>query len=228
MNSWVGSVLSSARQRRLYWGLAWVLLMPGLASARTLHVDAYSPRPRPPYATLATAAHTIQEAIAAAADGDVVRVQPGHYDQGGALRDGQWNRVVVDKALTVRSAGGAELTSIAGARDPNVPPEKRGCGPQAVRGVYLAHPQARLVGFRITGGATLGPPGDDDPWDETGRMGGGVYAAFTSAVIRQCIVDHNAAGFHGGGLYRGTARDCTLSGNWAGGGGGAASADLAD
>jgi predicted outer membrane repeat protein len=205
---------------------AWLALLPGLAAARTLHVDAGSPRPQPPYATLATAAHTIQEAVAAAADGDVVRVQPGRYDQGGAVRDGQWNRVVVDKAITVRSAGGAEITVIAGARDPAAPPELRGCGPQAVRGVYLAHPQARLVGFRIAGGATLAPAGIDEPWDRTGRQGGGVYAAAPSAVIRHCILDGNAAGLMGGGLYGGTAVDCTLSANWAPWGGGAAEADL--
>lgn len=228
MHSWVDSVLSSRRQRRMSWELAGLLLAPGLASARTLHVDADSPRPRPPYATLATAAHTLQDAVNAAADGDVVKVQPGRYDQGGALRDGQWNRVVVDKAITVRSAGGAELTLLAGARDPAAPLENHGCGPQAVRGVYLAHPQARLVGFRVTGGATLGPPGEDDPWEKTGRMGGGVYAAANSAVIRQCILDSNAASFDGGGLYGGTVRQCTLSGNWAGNGGGAAGADLAD
>ena len=215
-----------ARRRR--WVMAaWAMTacMPWAAPGMTLYVDPASPMPRPPFRTMATAAHTIQDAVDAAAGGDVVRVAPGRYDRGGREYGGQMNRVVVEKAITVRSIGGAVATAIVGARDPAAAPSLRGCGPQAVRCVVLAHPEAKLVGFRITGGATLAPPGEEEPWDEAGRMGGGVLADF-SAVVRQCIIDGNAAGMRGGGLRGGMASDCTLSANWAPWGGGAAEADL--
>ena len=207
-------------------GLATALLAPAGARARTLYVDAASADPRPPYRTPATAAQTIQAAVDAAVDGDVVRVAPGRYDRDGRERDGQLNRVLVDKAIAVRAPGGALATTIVGARDPNAAPEDHGCGPLAVRGVYLAHPQAKLVGFRVTGGATLARDPQDD--ERLGLNGGGVYAATTSVVIAQCTLDANSAGAAGGGLQGGSARKCVLADNWAYRGGGAARAGLTD
>ena len=217
---------SGARGWMMRLGLMTALLAPTGSQARTLHVDLYSRDPQPPYLTRTTAARTIQDAVDAAVDGDVIRVSPGHYDQGGSLRDGQLNRVVVDKAITVSSVQGAQATTIAGARDPNAAPEDHGCGPLAVRGVYLDHPQAKLVGFRVTGGATRAW----DPWDDedVGLDGGGVYAANPGAVIAQCTLDGNAAGGSGGGFQGGLARKCVLAANWARRGGGAAQAELTD
>jgi hypothetical protein len=67
------------------WTVAWTATMvfgaltgfvPN-ALAATHYVSQSSPTPTPPYSTLATAAHTIQEAVDVAADGDTVLVEPG-------------------------------------------------------------------------------------------------------------------------------------------------------
>jgi hypothetical protein len=72
------------------------------ALAATHYVSQSSPSPTPPYSTLATAAHTIQEAVDVAGDGDTVLVEPGDY----ALA----NQVVVTNAIRLQGASGASQT----------------------------------------------------------------------------------------------------------------------
>src|SRR5262252_6212989 len=103
------------------------------------------------------------------------------------------NRVVVDKAVTVRSVNGAQFTTIKGFQ---VPVTTNGSA--AIRCVYLAD-GASLSGFTLTGGAT-------QTTSDIGRAqsGGGVGCNSAAAVVSNCVFTANAAGFDGGGAASGT------------------------
>jgi hypothetical protein len=70
--------------------------------AATHFVSQTSPNPTPPYSTLATAAHNIQDAVDVASDGDTVLVAAGQY----ALT----NQITVTKAIVLESIAGANRT----------------------------------------------------------------------------------------------------------------------
>src|SRR5688572_7165469 len=72
----------------------------------TLYVSQTSTNPTPPYATWDTAAHTIQGAVDAAADGDTVLVAAGEY----ALT----SQLTVTKGILLRSDAGASQTILNG------------------------------------------------------------------------------------------------------------------
>ena len=166
-----------------------------------------------PFATWANAATTIQAAVDAAPPGAQVWVSNGVYATGGRAYPGVFghtNRVVVDKAVTVRSLNGAAATTIQGARDAS-----GGVGPAAVRCVYLGD-GAVLSGFTLAGGATADSENSDG-------NGGGVWCANRGVVISNCVVASNAAAYAGGGVYQGAVFNCTLSGNSADRYGGGAS-----
>ena len=76
------------------------------SSAATHYVSQTSPNPTPPYSTLDTAAHTIQEAVDVASDGDTVSVQAGDY--------GLTNQVTVTKGILLQGASGASQTFLTG------------------------------------------------------------------------------------------------------------------
>jgi PKD repeat protein len=187
------------------------------APAATLYVWQNSPSPTPPHTNWAKAAHTIQEAVDAAQAGDTVLVTNGVYATGGWALDGTMtNRVTVNKALTLRSVNGPEVTMIEGAQAPG-----GGLGHGAVRGVYLTN-GAVLCGFTLTNGAT----GD---FASSGALlngidGGGVMCESLS-VLTNCILIGNSAYF-GGGVENGTLYNCALIGNSAVYGGGARSTTL--
>ena len=172
------------------------------ASAATLHVRLDSPAPALPYDTWDNAAHTIQEAIDVAVGNDTVLVYDGVYDTGERAGQDSWvTRVVIDRALTVQSLNGPEVTVIDGA--------------EAVRCADL-HDGAILSGFTLTGGVSK-------DGGITGS-GGGAWCA-SGGIVTNCVLTDNHAQA-GGGARGGTLCDCTLSGNGAGWGGGAHSATL--
>jgi hypothetical protein len=174
-------------------------------------VNLNNPAPAPPYTTWATAATNIQDAIDAADDGDEVVVTNGVYKTGGRAVSGTMtNRVTVDKPLTVCSVNGPEATMICGYQVPGTT-----IGDGAVRCVYLAN-GAVLKGFTLTNGATRAS-GDDF----LEQSGGGLRCDSTNAVVTDCVLSGNSAGYGGGGAYGGTLSNCTLVGNRAGSGGGA-------
>ena len=163
----------------------------------------------PPFATWETAATNIQDAVDSAPWGGTVHVADGTYDLGGRPASGLMltNRVCIEKPVTVRGENGPAGVILRGARHA---PETA-CGPGAVRGVYLGHRDARLVGVTVEAGATS---------DSAEIDGGGVYCAFSETGASNCVVTACAALGYGGGCYGGILYDCLLTSNAARNGGG--------
>src|SRR2546426_5466652 len=85
--------------------VAVILIIGGNGlDAATLYVWQNSPDPFPFYATRETAAHTIQEAVDAASDGDTVLVTEGEYRISA--------QVTINKAIVVQSEKGPVQTSV--------------------------------------------------------------------------------------------------------------------
>lgn len=181
------------------------------------YVDANNPNPVPPFTSWATAARTIQDAIDAALAGDEVLVTNGVYATGGRPSHAALtNRVMVDRAVTLRSVNGPEVTLIAGYQVPGATN-----GPGAVRCVYLTN-GASLIGFTMTNGATYTYP-YANYYDQ---RGGGVFCESKSVTVSNCVMVGNSADFYGGGAFSGTLLRCTLRQNVALSGGGASDAVL--
>ncbi len=180
-------------------------------AAATLYVDLKCPSPAWPFATWATAATTIQEAVDAAAAGDDIVVTNGLYEVGGRDAGGMSNRVAVTKPVRVLSVNGPEVTTIAGYQVPRTT-----FGNGALRCAYLTN-GAILAGFTLTRGATQNRLDAHFPQSS----GGGVWCESTNSVVSNCALTTNAAGY-GGGARSGTLHNCRLTGNWAYFGGGGA------
>src|SRR5215475_13909037 len=158
-----------------------------------------------PYTGWGTAAHAIQDAVDAAANGDEIVVTNGTYSIGGRTvvvvdtnfftTNYYFNRVVVDKQLVLRSVNGPQVTVIDG--------QKIG------RCVSLTS-NAILAGFTLANGLVS-------------SSGGGVYCGDSTAVVSNCTISANIASSNnfGGGAYGGTLNNCTLTLNSAAYGGGA-------
>ena len=173
------------------------------AAAVTLFVDWQSPSPAPPYASWTTAARTIQAAVDAAQDGDLILVAAGNYNSGGRPAPGKalTNRVTIAKAVTVASSSGAGQTFIVGSGP---------VGNAAIRCAYLTN-GAALNGFTLERGRTrVGSAA----WSQD-ASGGGAYLDHGGSVSG-CVVRANAAYFGGGVfLFGGTAQDLTVVSNTA-------------
>ena len=171
-------------------------------------VDVAGANPVPPYSTWATAATNIQDAITAAAAGEVVLVTNGLYAVGGKSMDGTiTNRVSVDKAIILQSVNGPNATIIQGAWDPT---STNGLG--AVRCIWMTT-NSTLSGFTLRGGATRVASGNSSD-------GGGVFGAGTTAprpstntTVANCVIAGNAASNVGGGAAYVSLINCVLVGN---------------
>jgi len=182
------------------------------------YVDASGAAPAAPYRSWANAATNIQDAIEAAAPGEIVLVTNGVYATGGkVMADDLTNRVVLDKSLLVESVNGADVTVIPGAWDPATN------GPLAVRCAWLTN-GATLSGFTLQGGATRWSGAIDL------QYGGAVLGSSSSnATVANCLIVSNAAGAYAGGAYRAFLLNCRLLGNQTlgnGNGGGAGTCNL--
>jgi hypothetical protein len=177
------------------------------------YVSSSSVNPVAPYVSWNTAATSIQEAVDVAFGGATVLVTNGIYQTGGRVVYGLLtNRVVINKAVTVRSVNGPATTFIQGYQVSGTTN-----GDAGIRCVYMTNNTA-LIGFTLIYGATR------DTGDTVlEQRGGGVYCESTDAIISDCVLMSNSAGDLGGGVYKGTLNNCSLSGNWAVNGGGGAS-----
>ena len=133
---------------------------------------------------------TIQAAIDAAADGDVIEVGPGVYS-GPGNRDIQFR----GKAITVRGIAGPENTII----------DCGGATEGGHRGFYFHEAEGTdsvLSGFTVQSGRVLGSEVPPDPlrWTPSGAhpIGGGIYCEFSSPTIVDCIVQYCGAELGGG------------------------------
>lgn len=181
--------------------------------AVTAYVAITSTNPVWPYASWATAATNIQDAVDVLLDGDIVVVSNGVYDTGGRVLPflALTNRLVIDKAITVRSVNGPSVTTIQGSTT-----NQGG----AARCVY-AGANASLVGFTLSGGSTLPDTASFEDF-----IGGGISCE-AGVVVSNCIVSGNTAEY-GGGSHGGTLNHCTVSGNTAAYGGGSYGGTLND
>ncbi|MBN1459836.1 MAG: right-handed parallel beta-helix repeat-containing protein [Armatimonadetes bacterium] len=161
----------------------------------------------------------IQSAIDAAANGDTVLVKPGEYviDEPinfNRLHDPDDPASPPVKNITVRSEGGAEVTTI---RMSDTPKD-----PDRASVVIFENGEAldsAIEGFRLTGGSGTGDP----------HSGGGLYCAGgSSPTVTNCTISGNTV-WWGGGLYcddnaspspSPTLTNCMISGNSADVGGG--------
>jgi len=189
------SLVTSAATIAFAAGL--LLASAGSALAAARYVDVNSTNATPPYASWATAATNIQDAVDAAVAGDEIVVTNGIYAAGGRVVSGAANRVAVDKPLTLRSVNGPKFTTIDGG--------------QSNRCVYLTN-GASLSGFTLTNGVA--------------DYGAGVWCESANAVVSNCVVAGNSAPVRlylgvsfpaGGGAYGGTLNNCILSENQVGG-----------
>ncbi|MGD0538903.1 MAG: LamG-like jellyroll fold domain-containing protein, partial [Verrucomicrobiota bacterium] len=104
------------------------------ASTSTIHyVDGGSANPVSPYGNWATAARTIQDAVAVAVDGDTVLVTNGVYSPD--------HQIAITNGITVTSVNGPQVTVVDGGY-----PARTG------RCFVLSHSQAVLEGFTVRGG----------------------------------------------------------------------------
>lgn len=181
-----------------------------------------------PYATWATAATSIQQALDVCAYGDEVRVTNGVYDSGSKVASpglAHPNRIVVPAGVAVRSVNGPESTVILGG---------------TVRCAYLES-SAVLDGFTLRGGTTASSGREDDQmgggaWASgfaaitncaiencSANLDGGGFSGLSGASLYNCVIRSNSAARNGGGGGKGNAQNCTFAGNMASvNGGGAA------
>jgi hypothetical protein len=149
---------------------------------------------------------TIQAAIDAAADGDMVIVAPGTYNE--AIN-------FSGKVISVVGSGGPGVTII----------DATGLDTSTVRIAVPSGPVglATLKGFTVTGGSgTLDGPA---------RSGGGIYVTGGTNLIEDCIIigntSHQPSGAAGGGGVSAvgplTMRNCIVAGNSTFGGCGSSS-----
>src|SRR5688572_5289242 len=170
--------------------------------AATLYVLQTSPNPTPPYETWETAAHTIQEAVDAASDGDTVLVAAGEYRPSA---QGTVNLVNINKAIVLRSESGPGQTTINASWDPT-----------ATRCLWMSNSLAVVEGFTMIRGTWTGNnlaagvvmvggvlsncivTRAGGPWIE-GRF---VYCS-AGGLITDCHIDGNHSNFarQGGGVY---------------------------
>ncbi|MBC8447131.1 MAG: hypothetical protein H8D78_05225, partial [Chloroflexi bacterium] len=147
---------------------------------------------------------SLQEAVDAAHDGDVIKVATGTYTDV-HQRGGLTQVVYVSKTVTI---GGGYTTTNWHTPDPQANPTTLDAQGQG-RVVYITGDVApTLEGLRITGGDASGLGGG--PWGGDDAAGG-VYVATAAATLNNCRVFDNTAQ-SGGGLYLQDS-DATLRGN---------------
>ena len=166
-----------------------------------------------PSGTEAAPYTTIQDAIDNAPDNATIWVRPGVYDSGVKTDPSSFNsRVVIRKALTIRSTGSCWDTVIEGKHGTG----GSGLGDDAVRCVYCSPVACRVIGFTIRNGGTSAV--DED---KTRTRGGGVVCPGSDSngndysnlpLFSDCVIE-NCAAKRGGGASGGSFVRCLFMGN---------------
>ena len=130
---------------------------------------------------------TIQDAINAAGNGDIIEVASGTYSG-----QGNWDIDFQGKSITLRSEAGPQSTII-------------NCSAQGHRGFYFHRnegPNSILRGFTIRGAVLPGSdiPADNASWNSSSAypIGGGIYCEFSSPRIINCIIKDCSTELGGG------------------------------
>jgi predicted outer membrane repeat protein len=144
-----------------------------------------------PYLSWADAATTVQQAVDAAVSGDTILVTNGVYDTGGRSLPGYLttNRLLLDKAVFVKSVNGAEVTLIEGVIG-------------STRCVYLGA-GASIEGFTLLNGGVSSVSGSGDDNDYSG---GGVFmngGSLKDCIVKDCRADFRTESGPGHYIYRG-------------------------
>jgi hypothetical protein len=141
---------------------------------------------------------TLQAAVDAAGNGDMIKVAAGAYT-GINNKGGHAQVVYINKSITIQ---GGYTTAFSEPPDPNAHPttlDAQGKGRVLfITGSYISPTivtiRATIEGLRITGGnaSGLGGYGSYD-------SGGGVYAYLASVTVRKCVINSNTASATGAG-----------------------------
>lgn len=166
------------------------------------YVASDNTNPVAPYASWATAATNIQDAVdVVQTPGALILVTNGTYATGQRVLSGSvTNRLVVDKPLTVQSVNGPAVTVLNGGG--------------AMRCVYLTN-NAVLAGFTLSGGVAP-------------DSGGGIWFGGPRGMAFNCVISANSATNSGGGAFGGHLSACQLTANSSPGAGGGAEACTMD
>jgi len=147
---------------------------------------------------------SVQAAVDAASDGDVIKVASGTYT-GVSAREGVIQMAYIDKTITLR--GGYTTTNWT-TSDPAVNPTTLDAQGQG-RVLYITgYTSPTVKGLRITGGDATGLGGG--PYDS--GAGGGIYISNAGATISDNRMLDNIS-LRGGGLYLTNGDQSTISGN---------------
>jgi hypothetical protein len=168
------------------------------SAGNTNYVNINNTTPISPFATWATAATNIQDAINVANPLTTVLVSNGVYQTGAYAEQGS-NRIIINSSITVLSVNGPSVTTIKGYQPPGLTN-----GTATIRGVYMQS-QSVLSGFTVTGGAT----------GTSFQSGAGVFCVSPNSIITNCIITGNAANYSGGGVYNGTIINSIIASNTA-------------
>jgi len=107
------------------------------------------------------------------------------------------DKVLVNKPIVVKSLNGADVTIVDGG---------------GVHRCFNLSTPCRIEGFTIKNGHITGA--------DAGGAGGGIYCASITPIVANCVFTNNFSK-HGGGMFNGTANNCSFINNissWDGGG----------
>lgn len=216
---------TNMKLRRLWLALLLWQCLRGYSFATTYYVDINSPNPTPPYGDPTTAATSIQDAVDAATNGDLILVNDGYYQDGwraysegtpGSITD--TNRLVILKHLAVQSLNGPSAAYIDGGG--------------MYRCVFLLY-GATLSGFTLVNASagwtttTTFPPGQTKT-ETVADYGGAIGGSYPgpAGTVSNCVLTSCTATADGGAAYAATLINCIITGNYAKNGGGAANSTL--